>query len=709
MPFDARPPTRRAIPLAVLTATLAGLLVPTVGTAPASAADATLTPVGSPLVRLDYGSRYYPRATSEAFSSAAVGDVTGDGRPDLVVGGMDGIVRVFSTAGQLLASADSGNGSIQSSPALADIDRDGVLDVTIGNTVGVVASYSFRGNAPRAVFWRLDRGANGQNLTGVFGTPAVADLNGDGRLDIVVSSWDHYVYAYDTNGINGSVLPGWPRPIYDTSWSSPAVGDVDGDGRNDVVVGGDCDGVQGQPCVGSPGGYVWAFRADGSEIWRHKVDGQVVWSSPALYDLDGGGGLEVVVGTGTNFPSPAGSFLLALDGRSGARRWTAPMPGRAMGSPAMGDIDGDGRPEAVVLTEGGTLSAVRADGSILWRSCVDDVPRCPAGAETHGSAVLADVDNDGSVEAVVMAEHWMRVVDGRTGRHEAFAQAPADPGRVYAPASAPTIAAVDGRTMIFQTAVMEGTGPGRGPGDQLAVLAWTTGTAPGAMPWPTFKGSMDRRGVRTGPVLDPAETRRHVRALYLDFLDREPDAAGWDFWTDLLTSGSMSRQQVAYSLATTDEWLGTVITGYYRDTLGRAPDDEGLAFWRRQVRAGMPIAEVAARFYASQEYYQRRGGLGPWVDDLYRVLLGREPDVDGRAHWVAIAQAQGRERVTIGFYASQETLVRRVQSLYATLLGRGADPAGLLTWPPVVRDRGDLQLAATLASSPEYVQRAQRR
>lgn len=693
----------------VLATAVASAPLPLMTANPSLAADAALTEVGAPFARTTYGS-FYAHATSEAFSSAAVGDVTGDGSPDVVTGGMDGYVRVFDTGGRLVGEAGTGPGAVQSSPVLVDVDRDGVLDVTVGNTAGVVATYGFRGGTARIIWWRQLNGPNGQRITGVFGTPAVTDLNGDGVLDVVVSSWDHYVYAFSTAGNSGagSILPGWPQHLFDTSWSSPAVGDVDGDGSPDVVVGGDCDGIAGQPCAGSPGGFVWAFRRDGSLIWRHKVDGQVVWSSPALADLNGDGRLDVVVGTGLNFGGSAGSFVLAVEGRSGARMWTAPTIGRVMASPAVGDVDGDGSPEAVVLSEGGQLRALRADGSVLWTTCVDYTTRCPAGHQTHGQAVLADVDADGQVEAVVMAEHHLRVVDARTGHQERAANPTIS---VSAPGSAAAVALVGGQTWIVQTGTRDVTGNGRGVGDEQVVSVWRTGTALGGSPWPAFKGRYDRRAVyRPDMALDPAQVRSWVGALYTDFLRRAADPVGREHWASRVGSGDLSRAQVAYALATSEEWLGRLVDDFYVSTLGRGPDPSGRAFWIERLRSGMPVAEVAARFYASDEYFSRTGGrMQEWVRDLYRKLLLRDADPSGLQFWTERADRDGRLSVALLFYGSQETLERRVHALYGTLLGRQPDPAGLRTWPAVVHARGDLELAAFLASSAEYYLRAQAR
>lgn len=221
-------------------------------------------------------------------------------------------------------------------------------------------------------------------------------------------------------------------------------------------------------------------------------------------------------------------------------------------------------------------------------------------------------------------------------------------------------------------------------------------------------------GTSSGPSADAARSsrdRRFVVALYQDFLGRGPSETELATWVGRLDAGA-SRFDVAMELARTDHWITAVVTRFYRDTLGRAPDAHGLTTWVQAAREGRPMESIAASFYASDEYLSKvaRGDLRVWVTDLYAKLLFRSPDSRGLENWLAVLRAgKGRHAVALGFYQADETSRLRVESLYQTLLGRRADASGLRTWPPVVRAQGDLVLAAFLASSDEYYDKAQRR
>lgn len=231
------------------------------------------------------------------------------------------------------------------------------------------------------------------------------------------------------------------------------------------------------------------------------------------------------------------------------------------------------------------------------------------------------------------------------------------------------------------------------------VAATHPGVAPAAAP------------VAQAPVMDGEGIEAFIRAAYADFLGRAPSTSELRSWGPRLQGGTLSRTGMAQELARSTEWLTWVITGYYRGSLGREPDAAGLATWIAHARAGMPTAEIAARFYSSQEYYLRAGGTPEaWIRALYRALLLREPDAGGLRNWVAALRAgYTRTQVAIGFYQSAESLGLRVRTLYEKLLGRGPDPSGLRTWPPVVRDQGDLVLAASLAGPAEYFSKASAR
>jgi sugar lactone lactonase YvrE len=220
-------------------------------------------------------------------------------------------------------------------------------------------------------------------------------------------------------------------------------------------------------------------------------------------------------------------------------------------------------------------------------------------------------------------------------------------------------------------------------------------------------------GAAVPPVTGPhAAQQSLVIAAHHDLLGRDPTATELTGLGRALGTGTLTRRAFVGGLASSREWVTTVVQRMYLDTLGRPGDAGGVGYWVEQIRSGhRTVAQVAASFYASPEYFDGAGGgtTAGWVDDLYRTLLGRPADATGRAYWVAQVAARGRTAVALAFFQTTESAHTRVTRLYDTLLDRRPHPADLAHWAPHVQRHGDIALATELAVSPEYLARARTR
>jgi hypothetical protein len=180
---------------------------------------------------------------------------------------------------------------VHSSPSLADIDNDGKLEVVVGSEDNKI--YALNGE-DGSLLWSYTTGDY------VDSSPALGDIDNDGKLEVVVGSWDYKIYAL--NGEDGSLL--WSWTTGGEVFSSPSIGDIDNDGKLEVV-------------VGSYDNKIYALNGeDGSLLWSYTT-GSLVLSSPSLGDIDNDGKLEVVVGShdhniyalSTGSPVPSSSLL----------------------------------------------------------------------------------------------------------------------------------------------------------------------------------------------------------------------------------------------------------------------------------------------------------------------------------------------------------------------------------------------------------------
>jgi hypothetical protein len=330
----------------------------------------------------------------------------------------------------------SGSRIMQAPLAVADFNGDGRLEIVAGGSDGKLYVIAFEGSTPSVVWSRqtaVDLNAAGppkpSSTSDIRSAPAIADLDNDGRLEIVVSTGGD-----PANHVNGSVLvysynspwsfalkSGWPQPriddlgnpplisspdgYWDGIWSSPGLGDIDGDGDLEVVVETFNKRIFAWHHSGTPVGGWPIHRSSGDALLRGG------WSSPALGDIDQDGLPEVVVGTnsppweGEGGPSPdyTKATLWAINGDS------TNVPGFPVvtdqwiqSSPALGDLDNDGALEIIVGTgtgipgdAGHKVYAWNGDGSALpnW-------PR-PTGGYVPASPALGDIDGDGALEVVV--------------------------------------------------------------------------------------------------------------------------------------------------------------------------------------------------------------------------------------------------------------------------------------------------------------------
>ncbi|MGI9021125.1 MAG: S8 family serine peptidase, partial [Solirubrobacterales bacterium] len=245
--------------------------------------------------------------------------------------------------------------------------------------------------APHPCFDSADRAITGSNhiKRGFVGSPALADLDDDGTLDIVAGSLDQHVYAFDGSGRD---LPGFPAKLDSDGAvgaeivTTPAIAQLDGEGPPEVIVATN-EVVPGDPqfptsifgifnaILSSSTGSnpVYALHGDGTEVAGWPVGVGVAAGDllplvlpghdSAVLDSDGDGDDEVSVSAATSLAGAGGSRLVGGDGA------TVTTYANAVGNTldqgpilnladytSIGDLSGSGTP--LVLKGGLTLNGV---------------------------------------------------------------------------------------------------------------------------------------------------------------------------------------------------------------------------------------------------------------------------------------------------------------------------------------------------------------
>lgn len=292
------------------------------------------------------------------------------------------LVRLAPTTGSVLwrvsIPPDDCTTHALTQPAIADIDGDTALEVVVSTTEDALVVYDAR--TAREQF-RVQLSTYG------YGRPTIANVTPAPGREIVTSAIDGGVVVVEANGTvawRAQVADGFANESSVSVWAAPIVADVTGDGRPEVVVG----------------------TGNGPTVLGN--DGHIEWTAPggafdtATAQSDRDAQRELFTATRQT--------VLARDGATGAVEWRRTITGGARIRTAA-DADGDGVVELYVSRAGGIVALDATTGETDWNTTIStsdaaDVP----------PPVLGDVVGDGQAELIAVVQTGTVVVlDPSTG------------------------------------------------------------------------------------------------------------------------------------------------------------------------------------------------------------------------------------------------------------------------------------------------------
>ena len=345
--------------------------------------------------------------TATSPSAVAVGDIDGDGKPDVVTANSSNgpnisVLRNTSTS-NTITFANKTDISISAQPysiAISDLDGDGKLDIAIANQYSTVISVLRNTSSLGSIsFATIADFSISSSYSGSLPFVSIGDVNGDSKPDLICisSAGNNTVSVLRNTSSIGAISFG--TSIDFTTGNSPksiALGDIDGDNKIDLAITND----------GANTVSVLRNTSTTNNIsFANKVDFSVETNpcSIAIGDLSGDGKLDLAI---ANFSFSSGGHNISIlknTSTTGVVSFANKVniaTGTNPSSICIGDINGDGKPDLAVTNRGNsTVSVLQNKGGIDTINFPTKVSKTTG--SNPNSVMICDIDGDGKLDLTV--------------------------------------------------------------------------------------------------------------------------------------------------------------------------------------------------------------------------------------------------------------------------------------------------------------------
>lgn len=212
-------------------------------------------------------------------------------------------------------------------------------------------------------------------------------------------------------------------------------------------------------------------------------------------------------------------------------------------------------------------------------------------------------------------------------------------------------------------------------------------------------------------IADDTGVEGFVTRLYHNIMNREPDAGGLKYWEDGLNDGRYTAASVIDFFFTSDEFVAKNLSDeeyidiLYTTVMGRSADVDGVNFWLGQLNNGTTRRKILSDFIWSSEFsgicdtygvtrgtiplssFESHPAQAAFVSQVYRTILGRNPDAKGLESWVNyLLNGHTACDLILEFTNSSEFVNKNlsdydyVACLYKALLGREGSDIEINGW-----------------------------